>query len=54
MKIIYQILFWSSVTVLGYHTYLVHQHKKKTPVENEPTAIPGFITVGKFLYKSIN
>lgn len=48
--ILYRLLFWGSAAVLGYNTYLVAQHDKKTPVEEETGAFPGFITAAKIIH----
>lgn len=34
--------------------YLVYNHKKKTPVEDEPGTIPYFIVPAKWIVNSIN
>lgn len=40
--------------MLSYNTYLAYTHDKKTPVEDEPGAIPYVIDVAKAITNQIN
>lgn len=46
-------VIWGSFTLLSYSTYMVATHKKSTPVEDEPYAIPYFIQGGKYIYNTV-
>lgn len=51
---IYRFFFWGGFSVLSYNTYLAYTHDKKTPVEDEPGAIPYVIDVAKAITNQIN
>jgi hypothetical protein len=47
---VYRFFFWGTTFTLGYNVYLIANHNKKTPVEEEPTAVPHFIDVAKWIF----
>lgn len=40
--------------MLTYDMYLVYNHKKKTPVEEEPGVVPFFIQPAKWIVNNFN
>lgn len=47
---IYRFFVWGTIGIFSHQIYLTATHNKKTPVENEPTAIPLFISAAKSIY----
>lgn len=51
---LWRIVFWSSTALFSYNYYLVANHNKKTPVEQETGAVPLVIDAAKYAWGQYN